>query len=68
MTIITSEVLSDWSAPEINFELNNETINMRVRSEKGDGYRSLFSSVGRRSGLGADATPRRAYADAKPRM
>jgi hypothetical protein len=32
---ITSEVLSDWSAPEINFELNNETINMwrRVRGD-----------------------------------
>jgi hypothetical protein len=25
---ITSEVLSDWSAPEINYELNAETINM----------------------------------------
>lgn len=25
---VTSEVLSDWSAPEINYELNTETINM----------------------------------------
>jgi hypothetical protein len=24
----TSEVLSDWSAPEVNFELNDETLNM----------------------------------------
>jgi hypothetical protein len=26
---VTSDVLSDWSAPEINFELNEKTINMQ---------------------------------------
>ncbi len=25
---VINEVLSDWSAPEVNFELNNETLNM----------------------------------------
>jgi hypothetical protein len=25
---VISEVLSDWSAPEVDFELNNETLNM----------------------------------------
>ena len=25
---VISEVLSDWSAPEVNFELNAETLNM----------------------------------------
>jgi hypothetical protein len=25
---VISEVLSDWSAPEVNFELNSETLNM----------------------------------------